>query len=99
MSAATQSQYQRLRGHLHYLRLQTAAEALPAELERASAEKLGPSAFLERLLAIEVEATERRRREGRLKFACLPAPWRLEDLDFEAQPALDRSLVQELATL
>jgi DNA replication protein DnaC len=99
MSAATESQYQRLRGHLHYLRLQAAAEALPAELERATTEKAGPSAFLERLLGIEVEATERRRRESRLKFACLPAPWRLEDLDYEAQPALDRTLVEELATL
>lgn len=99
MSGASGSQYQRLRGHLHYLRLQAAAEALPAELERAVADKAGPSAFLERLLQIEVEATERRRRESRLKFACLPAPWTLEDLDFEAQPALDRRLVAELATL
>lgn len=99
MNGASGSQYQRLRGHLHYLRLQAAAEALPAELERAVADKAGPSAFLERLLQIEVEATERRRRESRLKFACLPAPWTLEDLDFEAQPALDRSLVAELATL
>jgi DNA replication protein DnaC len=97
--SAEQSVYQRLRGHLHYLRLEAAAEALPGELERAAAEKLGPSAFLERLLGIEVEATEQRRREGRLKFASLPAPWRLEDFDFDAQPGLDRKLVEELATL
>jgi DNA replication protein DnaC len=99
MSARSESQYQRLRGHLHYLRLGAAAEALPAELERAEREKTGPTAFLDSLLSIEVEATERRRRESRLKFACLPAPWRLEDIDFEAQPALDRALVGELATL
>jgi DNA replication protein DnaC len=29
----------------------------------------------------------------------LPAPWRLSDFDFEAQPRLDRKLIDELATL
>ncbi|MGH3657859.1 MAG: IS21-like element helper ATPase IstB, partial [Micromonosporaceae bacterium] len=33
------------------------------------------------------------------RFACLPAPWRLGDFDFDAQPSLDRKLVAELATL
>jgi DNA replication protein DnaC len=100
MSAVTdKSRYQALRAHLAYLRLTAAAEALPAELERASADKLGPTAFLERLLAIEVEATEARRLASRLRFANLPAPWRLEDFDFEAQPSIDRGLVDELATL
>ena len=49
MSAATdRSRYQALRAHLAYLRLTAAAEALPAELERATREKLGPTAFLPR---------------------------------------------------
>jgi DNA replication protein DnaC len=96
---APASAYQRLRGHLAYLRLAAAAEALPAELEHAGTHKLGHAAFLERLLAVEVEATERRRREGRLRFASLPAPWRLEDIDTDAQPGLDRALLDDLATL
>jgi len=96
---AAESRYQKLRGHLHYLRLQEAAEAPPQELERARREKLSRAAFLERLLAIEVEATEARRLAGRLRFASLPAPWTLADFDFDAQPALDRQLVDELATL
>jgi DNA replication protein DnaC len=94
-----ESRYQQLRSHLHYLRLEAAAEALPAELERARAEKLSHTAFLERLLEIEVEATEARRLAGRLRFASLPAPWTLADFDFDAQPALDRTVVDELATL
>lgn len=98
MSAA-ESRYQKLRQHLHYLRLEAAAEALPQELERARKGKLSHTAFLERLLAIEVSATEARRLAGRLRFASLPAPWTLEDFDFDAQPALDRKLVDELATL
>src|SRR5262249_58717374 len=51
------------------------------------------------LLQIEVEASEARRLAGRLRFASLPAPWTLADFDFDAQPALDRKLVDELATL
>jgi DNA replication protein DnaC len=96
---AAESRYQTLRSHLHYLRLEAAAEALPQELERARKEKLSHTAFLERLLAIEVEATEARRLAGRLRFASLPAPWTLADFDFDAQPALDRRLVDELASL
>jgi len=94
-----ESRYQRLRSHLHYLRLEAAAEALPQQLEQARHEKLSHTAFLERLLQIEVEATEARRLAGRLRFASLPAPWTFSDFDFDAQPALDKRLVDELATL
>lgn len=93
------SPYQALRGHLAYLGLVAASEALAGELERATTDKLGPTAFLERLLSIEVEATEARRQASRLRFASFPAPWRFEDFDFEAQPSIDRALVEELATL
>jgi DNA replication protein DnaC len=96
---AAESRYQQLRSHLHYLRLDAAAEVLPAQLEQARKQKLSHTAFLERLLAIEVEATEQRKLAGRLRFASLPAPWTLDDFDFDAQPALDRKLVDELATL
>jgi len=98
-ATAQNSVYQQLRGHLATLRLAAAAEALPAELDRAAAEKLGHTAFLERLLAIEVAATETRRQASLARFACLPAPWRLSDYDFDAQPSVDRKLVAELGTL
>ncbi len=62
-------------------------------------EKLNHTAFLERLLALEVKATEERRLRGRLRFASLPASWRLEDFDFYAQPSVDRQLVIALAIL
>ena len=98
-SPATGSTYQQLRSHLHYLRLAAAAEALPAELDHAHAKQLSHTAFLERLLAIEIQATEARRQASRLRFAAFPAPWRLEDDDFDAQPSVDRALITELATL
>ncbi|HEX9504424.1 MAG TPA: IS21-like element helper ATPase IstB [Acidimicrobiia bacterium] len=93
------STYQKLRGHLAYLRLAAAAEALPGELDHAAKAKLGHTAFLERLLDVEVAATEARRHAGLERFANLPAPWRLADFDFDAQPSVDRKLVDELATL
>jgi DNA replication protein DnaC len=93
------STYQLLRSHLSTLRLATAAEALPGVLEQAKAERLGHTAMLERLLGLEVEATEQRRRMSLERFASLPAPWRLSDFDFSAQPSVDRSLVNELGTL
>ena len=93
------STYQALRGHLATLRLGAAAEVLAATLEAARAESLSHTAFLERLLAVEVEATLARRQASLARFACLPSPWRLADFDFDAQPSVDRKLVEELASL
>jgi len=91
------STYQSLRGQLSYLRLAAAAEALPAELERSA--KDSHTAFLHRLLEVEVTATEARRHDSLERFARLPAPWRLEDFDFDAQPSVDGAMVRELASL
>ena len=95
---AQASIYQQLRGHLAVLKLHDAAEHLPAVLEAARDEQLSLTAALERLLAIEVAATEQRRLTGRLRFASLPTPARLADIDYDAAPGLDRALITELAT-
>jgi DNA replication protein DnaC len=94
-----QSAYQELRAHLSYLRLSTAAEMLPDELEHAAKNNLGHTEFLRRLLEKEVTAAEVRRRVGLERFSCLPSPWRLSDFDFSAQPSVDKKLVDELGTL
>ena len=62
----TASVYQQLRGHLTELKLADAAEALPGILDQAQAEDWTLTGALERLLAIEVSATEKRRLAGRL---------------------------------
>jgi DNA replication protein DnaC len=93
------SVYQALRGHLAALKLGAAAEALPALLDAARTEGLSPTVLLERLFALEVAAADERRQASLARFACLPAPWRIADFDFDAQPAVDRKLVDELATL
>jgi DNA replication protein DnaC len=91
--------YQRLRAHLAFLRLPAAAEALPGVLDRVRQQNLPVVEALERLLAVEVEVTEARRLAARLRFACLPAPWRISDYDFSAQPGVDQALIRDLATL
>jgi len=92
------SRYQRLRGHLAALKLHAAAEALPSVLDAAATEQLSLTAALERLLAIEVDATEARRLAARLRFASLPTPATLEGFDVDAAAGVDRKLLDELAT-
>jgi DNA replication protein DnaC len=93
------SDYQRLRSHLAFLRMTAAAEALPALLDEATKNRLSHSAFLERLLAVEVDAVEARRQISLARFASLPSPFTLADFDFSAQPSVDPKLIAELATL
>jgi DNA replication protein DnaC len=93
------SDYQRLRAHLAFLRMTAAAEALPALLDEATGKGLSHSAFLERLLALEVAAVDERRRSSLARFASLPSPFRLADFDFAAQPSVDHKLIAELGTL
>lgn len=85
--------YQRLRSHLAFLKMDAAAEALPAVLDAARDSGTTP------LEAIQVNATETRQQASRLHFANLPAPWSIDDYDFSAQPGVDEKLIRELATL
>jgi len=48
---------------------------------------------------VEVDATVARRQASLARFACLPSPWRIADFDFDAQPSVDRKLVEDLASL
>src|SRR4051794_1024900 len=92
------SLYQQLRTQLTYLRLTAAAEALPGELDTATKAKATHAEFLHQLLGIEVAAVEARRHAGLLRFANFPAPWRLADFDFAAQPSVDPALLRDLAS-
>jgi DNA replication protein DnaC len=92
------SRYQRLRAHLAELKLHAAAEALPAMLGDATAHQLSLTTALEKLLAVEVDATRARRLAGRLRFACIPTPATLEGFDVDAAAGIDRKLIDELGT-
>src|SRR5437660_1112071 len=99
MTAAAPTSYQRLREHLAYLRLTTAAEHLSIELDRALKEQLSATQVLERLLELEVEETRARRQRGRLRYARYPVHKTLAEFDFDFQPSLDRRQIAELSTL
>lgn len=88
--SAAASRYQQLRSHLAELKLAAAAEALPAVLDQAAVENLSLTVALERLLAVEVEASTARRLAGRLRFACLPTPATLADFDIDAAAGIDQ---------
>jgi DNA replication protein DnaC len=91
--------YQRLRGHLAYLKLNAAIEALPGLLDAARDQDLSILDALEQLMGAEAASAQARRLASRLHWAALPAPWRIEDYDFAAQPGADPALIRELATL
>lgn len=93
------SSYQRLREHLAFLGMTTAAESLATELDNARKQQMSATTVLERLLEIEVQATKDRRQRGRLRFARYPVIKTLADFDFDFQPALDRKVIAELSTL
>ena len=90
--------YQKLRGHLAYLKLGAAIDALPGVLDAARDGQLSVLAALE-ADGRRAAATEARKLATRLHFAALPAPWTLEDYDYSAQPGADPALIGELATL
>lgn len=90
---------QRLRSHLAYLKLPAALEALPAILDAARDGQLSALDAIEQLIGTEAAAAEARKLASRLRWAALPAPWRLEDYDFSAQPGADEKLIRDLATL
>ena len=92
------SVYQQLRNHLTDLKLADAADALPRVLDQAQAEGWTLTTALERLLAIEVTATDARRLAGRFRFANLPTGATLDDFDHDHASGIDKSLLAELAT-
>lgn len=84
--ARTDTASQRLREHLAYLGLTTAAEELAPALERGTSQKLAAVEVLEDLMAREAEATRARRLAGRLRFAHDPLRKTLSAFEFDYQP-------------
>src|SRR5919109_482053 len=95
MSAAYEAQAS---AALEELGLSAALAYLDQVSQQAAAEGWSYSHFLGYLL--EGEMRERRRKTVALtlQFAGFPAQKRLSEFDFDAQPGLDRRLIEELAT-
>ena len=83
---------------LSALKLDRAADALPALLSAAVSDDLGGPAFLQRVLAMELTAREESRIKTSLKLSGLPLGQTISNFDFAFQPAIERSRIESLAT-
>lgn len=83
---------------LEQLGLHIAGAQLDQIAQQAAAETWSYSHFLGYLLDGELSERHRKTVELNLQFARFPYLKRLEDFDFNAQPSIDRRLVDELAT-
>ena len=97
MSAAVS--YERVQEHLQALKLDAALAALDVVLERGQKDALTSVEVLDDLLERERNTRFERRVQTNLKLSGIPTPRRLEDFDFEAQPSVSKSVIEELATL
>jgi DNA replication protein DnaC len=89
----------RVRDALETLRLQSAKENLDRYLREASQRELSALEFLDHLLADEITARKELSIRVRTKLAHFPTTKTLDSFDFDAQPSLDRRVINELKTL
>jgi DNA replication protein DnaC len=88
---------ERIAAHASRLRLPHLAENLPRLAEEAAGKEWSYTEFLERLLAEEAAAADRRTVEMLQKVATLPFGRSLEEFDFRFQPSVKERQLRELA--
>jgi DNA replication protein DnaC len=84
---------------LTVLRLNSAKANLDRHLREASERELSSIQFLDNLLGDEIAARQEASIRVRTKLAHFPMTKTLDSFDFDAQPSLDRRIVNELQTL
>jgi DNA replication protein DnaC len=90
--------HERVRKALTDLRLHTAESALDRHLETARERELSHMQFLDHLLGDELANRNERSLIARTKLAHFPTIKTLDSFDFDAQPSLDRRMINELQT-
>ena len=83
---------------LEKLGLSTALDHLDTAAQRAAAEGWSYSHFLGYLLEGELDARHRKTVALNIQFARFPYLKRIAEFNFDAQPGIDRRLIEELAT-
>jgi DNA replication protein DnaC len=96
---AAETDLERLYGHLKRLALHTIAQVLADEARAAATTQMSYTAFLARLLDVEVAAKADRSVQARLSMARFPVLRTLEAFDFAFQPGLSAARLKELAEL
>jgi DNA replication protein DnaC len=90
--------YARVQERLMKLRLGQVALRLDTLLSEAARDDRSYLDFLDRILAEETEAKQRKRVTMGVQIAHFPAVKTFEDFNFDFQPSVDPQLVRELAT-
>lgn len=83
---------------LEILGLNTALAQLDQASQRAAAEQWSYSHFLGYLFEGELQERHNKKVRMSMQFSHFPCIKRIEDFDFEAQPTIDRRLMEELST-
>ena len=83
---------------LETLDLNCAAQFMDQVSQKAAAEEWSYSKFLAELLKKEIDQRYEKRIEMAYKLARFPYKRTIDDFDFKAQPNVDRTLIEELAT-
>jgi len=83
---------------LEALRLVFAAEALESLVTQSVKEDLSSTAFLDKLIRLELERQEERRVIQAIRISHLPTGPTISNFDFAFQPSVSRSQIQTLAT-
>jgi DNA replication protein DnaC len=92
-------EYERVHGNLLKLKLNAMESLLDNTLELASRDGRSTLESLDFLLEEERKAKESRLVDTRMKFAGFPQRKTLEDFDFDFQPSIEKTLVNDLAGL
>jgi DNA replication protein DnaC len=94
---STTTLIEQIKDDLGYLKLARSAEVFATLAEgEHHADRLG---FLAALVAEEAAATRQRRLNARLRFAHFPGRRTITEFDFDFQPSIDPTLINDLASL
>jgi len=91
--------YERLHNNLGYLKLDTIETILDNYLELAAKEGKTTMEVLDYLLEQEKKHRDATALDRRMKCAAFPVIKTLEEFNFDFQPSIERSLIEDLATL
>jgi DNA replication protein DnaC len=91
--------YERLHNNLHYLKLDTIEAILDNYLELAAKDSKTTMEVLDYLLEQERKNRDSAAINRRMKCAAFPIIKTLEEFNFDFQPSIERSVIEDLSTL
>jgi len=91
--------YERIKENLLALNMKNTLEIIDNYLERAIADKINIVDILDHILSTEAKAKKGRAVENQIQMSGFPFRKTLKVFDFDFQPSIDRTQIDELATM